>query len=105
MFERLNIFDFKMLVKQRILFANVDKIKHLNMLPTPLSDLFIVNNTRHHFTRHHNDLHIDPGLKENVYRLFSFHGTYIWTHISKNACSKNLSKMFIQANNLPYKII
>ena len=57
---------------------------HLNMLPTPLSDLFIINNTRHaHFTRQHNNLHIDIGRKENVYRLFSFHGTHIWNHISK----------------------
>ena len=48
------------------------------MLPTPLTELFIVNNTRHdHFTRQHNDLHIDIGIKENVYRLFSFHGTHI----------------------------
>ena len=53
------------------------------MLPTPLSDLFIVNNTRHdYFTRQHNDLHIAIGLKENVYRLFSFHGTHIWNNIS-----------------------
>ena len=48
-----------------------------------------------------NDLHIDIGIKENVYRLFSFHGTYIWNHISKRnsidvsyACFKNLSKMY-----------
>ena len=40
---------------------------HLNMLPTPLSDLFIVNNKRHaHFTKQHTDLHIDIGIKENV---------------------------------------
>ena len=38
---------------------------HLDMLPTPLSNLFIVNNTRHdHFTGQHNDLHIDNGLKK-----------------------------------------
>ena len=111
LFERLNILDFKKLVKQRIsllMFKN-----HLNILPTPLSNLFIVNNTRHdHFTRQHNDLHIDIGLKENVYRLFSFHGTHIWNHISKKksidvsyACFKNLSKMYIQANNIPYWVI
>ena len=72
------------------------------MLPTPLTELYIVNNTRHdHFTRQHNHLHIDIGLKENVYRLFSFHGsgTHIWNDISKKisidvsyACFKNLSK-------------
>ena len=85
---------------------------HLNMLPTPLSDLFIVNNTRHdHFTRQH-DLHIYIGLKENVYRLFRFYGTHIWNHIYieksidiSYACFKNLSKMYIQANSIPYRII
>ena len=81
------------------------------MLPTPLTELFIVNNTRHdHFTRQHNDLHIDIGLKEIVYRLFSFHGTHIWNHISKKisidvsyVSFKNLLTMYIQqANNIPY---
>ena len=51
---------------------------YLNILPTPLSELFIVNNTRYaHFTRQHNDLHVDIGLKEGVYKLFSFHGIHI----------------------------
>ena len=62
-----------------IIFKN-----NLNILPTPLSDLFIVNNTRYeYFTRQHNDLHVDIGLKEVVYKLFSFHGIYIWNHISR----------------------
>ena len=62
LFERLNILDFNKLVKQRISLLMFKK--HLNMLPTPLCDLFIVNNTRHdHFTRQHNDLHINIGLK------------------------------------------
>ena len=40
---------------------------HITMLPTPLNDLFIVNNTRHDdFIKQHYDLHIDMGLKENV---------------------------------------
>ena len=69
LFQRLNILDFEKLVKHRIyllMFKN-----HLNMLPTPLSDLFMVNNTMHdHFTRQHNDLHNDIGIKENVYRFF-----------------------------------
>ena len=50
----------------------------------------------------HNDLHVDIGLKEGVYKLFSFHGIHIWNHISKKisidvsyACFKNLSKNFI----------
>ena len=66
LFERLNILDFKKLVKQRIyllMFKN-----YLNMLPTPLTELFIVNNTMHnHFARQHNNLHIDIGLIENIY--------------------------------------
>ena len=59
-------------------------IKHyLNSLQRSLSDLFIVNNTRHeYFTRQHNDLHVDIGLKESVYNLFSFHGIHLWNHIS-----------------------
>ena len=56
---------------------------YLNILPTPLNDLFIVNNTRHeYFTRQHNDLHVDIWLKEGVYNLFSFYGIHIWNHIS-----------------------
>ena len=46
---------------------------YLNILSTSLSELFIVNNTRYaYFTRQHNDLHVDIGLKEGVYKLFSF---------------------------------
>ena len=70
------------MVMQRIsliMFKN-----YFNILPTPLSDLFIVNNTRYEFfTRQHNDLYVDIGLKEGVYKLFSFHGIHIWNHISK----------------------
>ena len=66
-----------------------------------------------HFARQHNNLHIDIGLIENIYRLFNFHGTHIWKHIYRKklsidvlyACFKNLSKMNIQANNIPYRII
>ena len=55
LFERLNIIDFKKFVKQRIYLLMFKK--HLNMLPTLLTELFIVNNTRHdHFTRQHNNL-------------------------------------------------
>ena len=50
LFERLNILDIKKLVMQRIsliMFKN-----YLNILPTPLCELFIVNNTRYaYFTR------------------------------------------------------
>ena len=43
-----------------IVFTN-----YLNILPTPLGGLFIVNNTMYaYFTRQHNDLHVDIGMKE-----------------------------------------
>ena len=85
---------------------------YLNILPTPLSELFIVNNTMYaYFTRQHNDLHVDIGLKEGVYKLFSFHGINIWNHISikksidaSYACFKNLSKNYIKSNSIPYRI-
>ena len=75
-----------------------------NLLPSPLNDLFTVNNTQHnHFTRQHPDSHVNTGLRENVYRLFSFRGIHIWNHISKQisinlsyACYKNLSKNCIK---------
>ena len=85
---------------------------YLNILPTPLSDLFTVNNTRYeYFTRQHNYLRVDIGLKEGVYTLFSFHGINIWNHIAKQisidvsyACFKNLSKNYIKYNSIPYII-
>ena len=86
LFERLNILYLKKLLFSRrnlFIYSLLIFKNHLNMLPTLLSDLFIVNNTRHdHFTRQHNDLQIDIGLKENVYRLFCFHGTHILNHNS-----------------------
>ena len=54
---------------------------YLHNLPTPLRELFILNNTRYeYFTRQHNDLYVDIGLKEGVYELFSFHGIHIWNN-------------------------
>ena len=56
---------------------------HINILPSPINDLFTVNNTHHnYYTKQNNDLHINRGRRENVNRLFSFHGTHIWNHIS-----------------------
>ena len=41
--------------------------RQLNLLSSPLNDLFTVNNTQHnHFTRQHADLHVNTGLRENV---------------------------------------
>ena len=58
---------------------------HINILSSPVNDLFTVNNAHHnYYTRQNNDLHINRGRRENVYILFSFHGTHIWNHIKKN---------------------
>ena len=70
------------------------------MLPSPLNDLFTVNNTQHnHYTRQHADLHVNTGLRENVYSLFSFHGIHIWNHISTKkivsyACYKKYKNIY-----------
>ena len=110
LFDRLNILDFKKLVIQRISLL-MFKCHH-NILTSPLNDLFTVNNTQHnHYTRQHADLHVNTGLRENVYSLFSFHGIHIWNHISKKnpinvsyACYKNLYKNYIKNNNIIYRI-
>ena len=40
----------------------------LNLLPSPLNDLFTVNNTEHnHVSRQHTDLHGNTGLRDNIY--------------------------------------
>ena len=57
------------------------------------------------FTKQHNDLHINIGLKENAYRLFSFHGTHIWNHISKTI-SIDVSMPILRIyQNCIYKLI
>ena len=57
---------------------------HHNILPSQLNYLFTVNNTQHnHYTGQLADLHVNTGLRENVYSLFSFHGIHKWNHISK----------------------
>ena len=63
LFERLDILDMKKLVMQRI--SLIMSENYLNILPTPLNGLFRINNTRYeYFTRQHNDLHVDIGLKK-----------------------------------------
>ena len=48
------------------------KYQH-NILHLPLNYLFTVNNTQHnHFTRQDADLHVNTGLRENVYIVFAF---------------------------------
>ena len=76
--------------------------KHLNMLPTPLSDLFVVNNTRHdHITRQHNDFHIDIGIKDYLVFMVHISGT-IFPKTMVYTCFKNLSKMYIYILYLLY---
>ena len=111
LFERLNILYLKKLVIQRISLL-MYKYYH-SILPTPLNELFIPNNTHHsYYTRQHLDLHTNIGSTENVYRLFSFHGTHIWNHISKKiptdvsyTCYKKMSKNYIKNNPIPYRIL
>ena len=111
LFDILNILDFKKLAIQRIALLMFKR--QPNLLPSQLNDLFAVNNTQHnHLTRHHADLHVNTGLRENVYRLFSFHGIHIWNHISKQipinvsyVCYKNLSENDIKNNNILYRIL
>lgn len=110
LFKQLNILSFKKLVIQRI--ALVMFKYHIDVLPDPVRNLFSLNYERHNYnTRQNNDLQISLGRGENVYKLFSFHGVHIWNHLSKKinidvsyACFKNLSRKYLQANDIPYRI-
>ena len=81
-------------------------------LPHPINNLFALNNERHNYnTRHNHDLQINTGKGEIVYKLFSFHGVHIWNHISNKlpivvsyACFKNLSKSYLQNNDILNRI-
>ena len=44
---------------------------------TDLKTDLVVANNNNHFTRQHNELQVDIGLKESVYKLFSFHDIYL----------------------------
>ena len=56
LFNKLNILDFKRLVKQRI---SLLMFKHHIILRSSINDLFTVNNAHHnYYTRQNNDLHI-----------------------------------------------
>ena len=82
LFDRFNTLDLKKLVIQRI--SSLMFKCHHNILTSPMNDLYTVNNTciqHNQYTRQHADLHVNTGLRENVYRLFSYHGMHIWNHI------------------------
>ena len=67
---------------------------HINILLSHINDLFTVNNVHHNYhTRQNNDIHINRGQRENVYRLFRYHGTHIWNHIS---IQRNLSMYHVK---------
>ena len=84
LFQNLNILNFKKLVTQRIALLMFKH--HKGMLPDPINNLFSLNSNRHNYrTRQTNDLQINTGRGENVYKLFSFHGVRIWNHIKENS--------------------
>ena len=78
LFHNLNILNFKKLVTQRIALLMFKY--HIGSLPVPISNLFSINSNRHnYYTRQINDLQLNTGRGENVYKLFSFHGVRIGT--------------------------
>ena len=111
LFKKLNILNFKNLVTQRISLLMFKH--HLGILPHPINTLFMNNTSQHDYnTRQKFDLHTQIGKNEFAYKLFTFHGICIWNHISKKiptdvsySCYKKLSKIYIQNNNIPYRII
>ena len=85
---------------------------HTGVLPDPINNLFTLNNERHNYnTRQMNDLQTHFGRGENIYKLFSFHGVHIWNQLSKKiqtnvsyACFKNISRKYLQINDISYRI-
>ena len=57
---------------------------NIGILPHPITDLFALKKERHNYnTRQADDLQINAGRDEIIYKLFSFHGVHIGNHISK----------------------
>ena len=80
-FKELNILNLKKLVSQRISLLMYKQ--YLNILPSPIHELFTMNSTQHNYnTRQHTHIRTQIGRTEHVYKLFSFHGTNIWNHMS-----------------------
>ena len=110
LFISQNILNLKKLITHRIALLMFKY--HIGVLPDPMNKLFSLNNEKHNYnTRHANDLQTKLGGGENVYKLFSFHGTYIWNQISKKiqidvsyACFKRLSRKYLQVNDISYRI-
>ena len=83
----------------------------MGILPHPITDLFALNKERHNYNaRQTDDLQINAGRSEIVYKFFSFHGVHIWNHISQKiqidvsyACFKHLTKTYLQNNDILYR--
>ena len=78
-------------------------------VPTPISELFMVNRLFHnHNTRRIGYLHTPLAKSETSYRTYSYIGTHIWNHMSQNV-SINVSyskfnlltKFYILNNEIP----
>ena len=110
LFKSLNILNFKKLVIQRI--ALLIFKYNMGVVPHPITDLLELNNERHNYnTKQTHDLQINAGRCEIVYKLFSFHGVHIWNHVPRKipvdvsyACFKNLTKAFLQTNDILYRV-
>ena len=84
---------------------------NMGILPPPINNLFALNNERHNYNkRQTHDLQINAGRGEIVYKLFSYHGVHIWNYVSKQilidvsyACFKNLTKTYLQTNDILYR--
>ena len=83
------------------------------VVPHPITDLFALNNERHNYnTRQTHDLQI---MQEGVKLFISFLAVMgciiIWIHISKknpidvsHVCFKNLTKTYLQTNDILYRV-
>ena len=86
--------------------------KHsVELLPVPVSNLFIKNSSIHGYnTRSCNMLHINIGSSEVTYTNFSYHGVYIWNIMERNIppsisynSFKYLSIICSQENDVHYR--
>ena len=97
LFNKLNILDFKRLVKQIISLLMFKH--HINILPSPIKDLFTVNNAHHNYYTRQNMTYILTEVEERMctdYLAFMVHifGTIFPKKISLGvsyACCKKLS--------------
>ena len=80
---------------------------NMGVVPHPITDLFTLNNESHNYnTRQTHDLQINSGRGEIVYKLLAIMGyTYPKNQIDVSyACFKNLTKTYLQTNDILYRI-